>query len=173
MSDQIRFARVKDAWTYTPVGGTEVLPVTQDVILNVLGVLGGPEVIVIRDADVANNTKYSITIKRGVITKVEVGFVDGNCTEWTEVLQFWVSNVLEVTIVPVVDDRFVIGTVMLSTIEEKLIAQPDNRTFSVRSVTQQDITRADPAPVHAGMTSLLDALKSTSGLHYDNKNIKD
>ena len=65
-----RFFKYKDEWRYAEKTWQTSKPVDTFALENILGVLGGPEVIVVREQPGSKQT-YHITVKNGFITKVE------------------------------------------------------------------------------------------------------
>lgn len=65
-----RFFKHKDQWRYAEKTWHSSKPVDTFALENILGVLGGPEVIVVREQPGSGQT-YHITVKNGFITEVE------------------------------------------------------------------------------------------------------
>lgn len=91
----VNFFKYKGKWLYRIKGEEQPKDLDTYALESVLGVVGGPEVIVVRKTvDDAIGDVLHIKVQNGFITKAEVGSRDGdNFIEFGEVLSFWVDPI--------------------------------------------------------------------------------
>lgn len=89
----VHFYRYKNDWMYRPKAAAVGKPIDTYALEKVLGVVGGPKVIVCRKHPTSPDHEYQITIENGFITKAELGedFSNGMC--FSEVFEFTIDEI--------------------------------------------------------------------------------
>jgi len=86
-----KFFKYKDTWRYRAKAETDVRDVDTRA-LNVLGVLGGPKVVVHRKIENSPDHELVITVENGFITKAEIAEDFMNGLRFTEVNEFTITE---------------------------------------------------------------------------------
>lgn len=90
---EVRFFKYKQEWRYKPKAADEAKPVDTYALEKVLGVVGGPKVVVIRKHPTIPDHEYHITVENGFITKAEIGEDFMNGMSFSETLEFTVNEI--------------------------------------------------------------------------------
>lgn len=89
----IHFYRYKNDWMYRPKAAATGKPIDTYALEKVLGVVGGPKVVVIRKHPTIPDHEYHITVENGFITKAEIGEDFMNGMSFSETLEFTVNEI--------------------------------------------------------------------------------
>lgn len=89
----IHFYRYKKDWMYRPKAAAVGKSVDTYALEKVLGVVGGPKVVVIRKHESSPDNEYHITVENGFITKAELGEDFMNGMSFNEITEFRINEI--------------------------------------------------------------------------------
>ena len=89
----VHFYRYKNDWMYRPKAAAVGKPIDTYALEKILGVVGGPKVIVVRKHEEIVDYEYHITVENGFITKAELGEDFMNGMSFNEITEFRINEI--------------------------------------------------------------------------------